>query len=183
MTTTTANVDKIIKGYTPMPQDERTSHYRMIAHFLDWAAKTHPLRYFSWSLITRVVMELSSTPRDNSQSVKLIKGCASRTRKCLIERYGREMENLAGIGVRATTGSLDVLKGRLVERKKIFDRAAAGLQQTAALVDTAHSPNNAETTPLKQWFDTIVSPSLKRLSDVQKALALPPSLEERKGKK
>lgn len=172
-----------VRGYAPLPDDERTAHYKSVAHFLDWAAKHQPQKYYSWSLVTRVVMGLASTPRENSQSTTLIRKTASRARRHLIEKYGRELENLSGIGVRATTGSLDVLKGRLIDRKKIFDRAAVGLQQTAGLVNTSEIPNNAETRPLKHWFDTTVAPNLKRLNDVQKALALPPALEDKKKKK
>jgi len=172
-----------IKGYSPLPDDERTAHYKSVAHFLDWAAKHQPQKYYSWGFVTRVVMGLASTPRENSQSTQLIRKTASRARKYLIESYGRELENLSGIGVRATTGSLDVLKGRLIERKKTFDRAAAGLQQTAALVNTSEIPNTAENKPLKAWFETTVSPNLKRLNDVQKALALPPAFDEKRRKK
>ncbi len=177
-----ASIGKDIRGYVPLPPSERTALYKSAAHFLDWAAKTQPHRYFTWSMITRVVMDLSTVPRENSQTVTLIKRAASRIRKHLIQQYNREMENLSGIGVRATTGSLDVLKGRLVERKKTFDRAAAGLAQTAGLVNTAQIPKNAETKPLIQWFDTVVQPNMKRLNEVCKALALPPALEDKKKK-
>lgn len=169
-----------VSGYTPLPKNERTAHYKSVAHFLDWAAKHKPQTYFPWGMITAVVLEMASTPRDNSQSTQLIKKTASKVRKHLIEAYGRELENLTGIGARATVGSLDVLKGRLVERKKKFDQAAAGLQMTASLINTSEIPNNAETKPLKAWFDSVVSPNLKRLDDVQKALALPPALSEKK---
>lgn len=172
-----------IKGYIPLPEEKRTAHYKSVAHFLDWAAKHQPQKYYSWGFVTRVVLSLGVTPKDNSQSTTLIKRTASRTRKCLMEIYGRELENLPSIGVRATTGSLDVLKGRLIERKKTFDRAAAGLQQTASLVNTAEIPNTAENKPLKAWFETTVAPNLKRLNDVQKALALPPAFADSRKKK
>lgn len=172
-----------VRGYALLPPAQRTAHYKNVAHFLDWAAKHQPQKYYSWSFVTRIVMQLAATPRDNSQSTMLIRKTSSRVRKCLIEVYGRELENLSGIGVRATTGSLDVLKGRLIERKKTFDRAAAGLQQTAGLVNTSDIPNTAENKPLKHWFDTTVAPNLKRLDDVQRALALPAAFDTAKKKK
>ena len=172
-----------LSPYAPLAKKTERAHHNTVPHFMTGAAHTRTITTFRGRIVSMVAMEPPTPPRDTSQSTQLIKRTSSRVRKCLIETYSRELDNLSGVGVRATVGSFDVLKGRLVDRKRTFDRASAGLQMTAALIDTDDIPNNAETKPIKQWFDTVVVPNLKRLSDVQKALALPSGLGETTKKK
>lgn len=169
-----------LSSYKLPPEEERTAPFRVVAHFLDWAAKHHPNQFVSWGTVTRIATGRSSTPRESSQDVKSIRRSASRVRRLLITDYNREMENLPGVGVRATTGSLDVIKTRVTVRQRQFETAAAGLQATAGLVDLASIPNTSETKPVKEWFENKMQPQLKKLEVLQRALALPEALQPSK---
>lgn len=166
----------------PANSEERNAPFRFAAHYLDWAAKNYPARFTPWNIVARIVTGRTSTPRETSADVAIVKKTASRVRRHLIQHYSRELENVNGVGVRATTGSLDVIKSRMPQRQRQFESAAAGMQATAALVNLSDIPNNAETRPLKEWFAASVQPNLRKLEAVQKALALPAALktEEKK---
>lgn len=164
------------KNYKLPPEEERTAAYRIVAHYLDWAAKHHPGAFTPWSVVLRVIQQRGSTPRESNQEVQLLRKRATAVRRTLIAEYQREMENLPGIGVRATADSLDVIKSRVVAQQARLSSAARSFQATANLVDLSEIPNNAETRPVKEWFSQAVVPSLDRLDKLQKQLALPPAL-------
>lgn len=153
--------DAIARGeYSPDPKlrlPERT------AHFLDWAAKAYPKSYAPYNYVLKAIMGYDKTPRLDTEEVLRVRGNISRVRAILQEKYGRDLDTVAQVGVRATVDDADTLTVALPKKVRRLDAARQSVSKTAALIDPARLPTTADLAPWKRWLTTDVRTVLKTI--------------------
>lgn len=147
------------------------------AHALDWAATRHPKHLVAYNILLRAVMGYDRTPRINSNEVEALRGCMSRVRAILAEKYDRGLVVEAGVGVRATADTEDAMKTDLVAQARRKASADKSFARSAGMVaeNMAKIPATQQNAPWLKWLKTVVKPALAEISapDYVKRL-LPP---------
>jgi hypothetical protein len=113
---------------------------RRVAHFLDWAAVNMPKRYFQYNLICKQINELNKTPPQGDKQVDLVRRSMTSAKRILLKRYGRGIDFMRGVGVRATTDSVDILNRPLVSCVAKEHRAHQRTEDLIAMVDETKLP-------------------------------------------
>jgi len=153
--------------------DQSMSVQRRAAHFLDWAATHHPMRFFTAAELWQRIMVLPKLPRETDLNRKAVSNVVSRARHTLQELYGRTVVTQRGLGFRASVGSEDVNDNCLPRRLRGAKSALASLEVAAEFVKAADLPPEK-----REHFET-VSATLTRLrrgkfiEQLTQALALP----------
>lgn len=114
---------KDFEDYVPMQEAPRT---QQVAHFLDWAARKYPKRYFPHTEVTRATKGYAHTPRESDKEVEAVRSVMCGVKKVLLQQYGRGFHSVRNVGVRACVDAEDAtrfdLKGK-VEKRVSLDRS------------------------------------------------------------
>jgi hypothetical protein len=147
------------------------------AFVLDWAAKRGPGVLIPANVLYKYVMGFSHTPRLKTEDVERFRAnTISAARPVLQGQYKRDLKIVTGVGCRATTDSLDVVKATLPANVRRVNSAHAGLERAAKLVDPRALPEAGPDKGWTEWFGRAVSPALKALAaDERIAKLLPPA--------
>ena len=150
-----------IKGYAP---DFKMSISRRAAHYLDWAAKNHPLIFTPYNLVLKAVLGQDATPNPNSKAVDAFRKSLSTTKKILLKDYHREMINPRGEGwVRASIDSGDALVNGVMKKERAAKSAVVNFVAAAELIDPSEFPKTAEFKPYKEHWEGPMKDTLKVL--------------------
>ena len=174
------NWDTFFTGFKlphpPGKPDKQLPISHRVAFLLDWAAKRDPEALVPYNIVLKTIQGLVTTPRMSSPDVERMRQQIPRARPILQGTYHRDLVNVSGVGVRATTGDLDVVKRVLPGTVRKVNRAHESLRRTAALVDVAKLPATGPDRGHREWMIRTVSPALKALkSDERIANLLPPA--------
>ncbi len=170
-----SRTNDLVAGYSVNTKDPMSQR---VAHFMDWSAKHHPGHYVPYNLILKAVMGYAKTPRLDSDEVERLRGKMQNVRKILLEKYSRTLDSQAGVGVRATTGSADVLVQALPKKMRQLLSAKNGVMQVAGLVDASQLPNTPEMKPWKEWLSRSVADVRKVIGSAEfERKLMPPATE------
>jgi hypothetical protein len=121
-----------VAGYK---SDPKQPLFKRLAEFLQWAAVKHPKKISPWNVATKAVMGYDRTPSMTFKEVAHLRSTSSRARLFLMDKYQRDVVCIVGVGVRASAGDEDTYKTGMVKRARVLDRAALGVERTAAIID------------------------------------------------
>jgi hypothetical protein len=141
------------------------------AHFLDFCAKEGPYIPFGYNLVVQAVDGLSRTPNQSSDQVRLMADSMTAVRRKLMSDYGRGLDTVKGLGVRATVDDDDLANTQLRRNVGRLVGSKRSLEQTRALIDTAKMKNQS----LKSWVSGGVTRMLNEMNAENRlAKLLPP---------
>lgn len=147
------------------------------ASLLDFAAKKLPGQPVPWTIVTKRVLGGARMPSPDSKNVIDMRHLASSIRVVLERNFHRGLENVAGLGVRATIDSDDYAQTQLVRRAKRHESSYRRLVEGRQLVDTKTMKNKG----LKNWVEGL-SPLFSAHTDRLSKLLLPPAEQDKKKK-
>ncbi len=146
------------------------------ASFLDFAAKKKPGAPIPWSLVTKRVLGGARMPNPDSQIVIDMMRRASSIRGVLGRDFNRGLENISGLGVRATADADDFVQTQIKRKAKRARGAYDSLAADVAKVDRKAMKNKE----LKGWLDNL-APALASHNDRLSKLLLPPGEKDKVG--
>ncbi len=107
-----------------------------IAHFLDWAAVHAGGIFFLPNVILRAVKGANSTPRADSEEVRLVKNAMGGAKRHLLNSYDRCLyTSEAGLGYRATVEDNDKMNNPVPAKAKRWSTEKVGLDKILATVN------------------------------------------------
>lgn len=115
-----------IKGFA----SSQKSTGRRTAEFLDAAAKEFPETIVRYDEIARAIFGVRPTP----ELIKTVKNSLATARKALLDR-GRSTVSLAGVGIRATANSKDVVCNAVPAAKTRYESALRSLQDCEKVIN------------------------------------------------
>ena len=139
------------------------------ASFLHFAAKKRAGVPISWSLVTKRVLSLPRMPNPDSQVVLDMMRRASAIRVMLGRDYSRGLENISGLGVRATADDDDFVATQIKRKARRARGAYDSLVADVAKIDRKAMRNKE----LRGWLDNL-APALASHNDRLSKLLLPP---------
>lgn len=148
------------------------------AAFLDFAAKKLPGTPIAWTFVTKCVIGGGRMPTPDSKNVIDMMRRASNVRTILQRDYGRGLENVSGLGVRATTDADDYANTQLRRDASRYDRAGKKLVSSIANVD----PKTMKNKDLRAWVEKDLRLALSSHNERLSQLLLPPGAEGKEGK-
>lgn len=152
---------KKIEQYTT---DMSLSLTQRAAHFLDWAAKNMPGDPIPYNVIVKKIMNLPQLPRlDNDTVDRFRRSAGAGLKKAMIDKYGREIVNLPGIGIRATVDDADRLANVAPIKARRLNAARKSFMITATGIDLRNVPNTPEYAGLKAWMGREVKHVLEKI--------------------
>lgn len=155
--------------------DEKMTTAQRIAHLLNWAADHGPGVLIPYNIILKYIMGFEHTPRMGNEEVETLRRKLSSVRPHLQKTYSRDLKNVTGVGARATTDSLDLVKQSMPANVRRVNSSHAALKRNAELVDVAKLPASGPDKSWRDWYIKTVPPALKALqSDERIAKLLPP---------
>lgn len=157
---------KALAGWEP---DMALGIVARAASFLDFAAERRPGAPVSWSLVTRRVLGGARMPNPDSQIVIDMMRRASSIRLALGKQFNRGLENISGLGVRATADDDDFVATQIKRKAKRARGAYDSLAQDVARVDRKAMKNKE----LRGWLDGL-APALASHNDRLSKLLLAP---------
>lgn len=129
--------------YKP-PTDDLTITDRA-AHFLDWAAKSAPMRPVTYQYLVKVSLKLPTLPKENCVDlVQFKKGKISGVKRMLLKKYKRTLVTsdknpnsllVRGVSLRASTDSEDVYRTTYTDRKAKVEFALNNLEEARDLME------------------------------------------------
>lgn len=146
------------------------------ASFLDFAAKKKPGTPISWAFVTKKVLGGSRMHNPDSKIVVDMMRRSSAIRIMLERDYKRGLENVSGLGVRATVDSDDYAQTQLSKRAKRHEASYQKLVDGRQLVDTKTMKNKK----LRSWVENL-APVFSSHNERLNKLLLPPAEPEPKG--
>jgi len=159
----------------PGQPDRQMSLPRRIAFVLDWAAKKGPNIIVPYNVVLREIMGFTHTPRLSNKEVADLRKKLPVARPILQTEYKRDLYNVSGIGVRATTGDLDVVKATTPRAVARVHSAHEALRKNATLVRVDRLPESGPDRGWREWYAKAVTPAVKLLtSDPRFDKLLPP---------
>jgi hypothetical protein len=181
MSNRTSNRKSKAVNFKDFRYEEGHSDPQRAAQALDWAAEQFPEQWVAYNILLRAIRGFSHTPKLASRDVENLRHKMSRVREILRRVYSRDLISEPGVGVRATSASLDVLKTAMVQRARRLASASTNYAATAALVEASEIPATEANRPWLQWWKSSVKQTLAVITDdgyLRKLLA--PVEEEKK---
>jgi hypothetical protein len=148
------------------------------ASFLDFAARKKPGSPVAWTLVTKRVLGGSRMPNPDTKIVIDMMKRASAIRGVLERDYKRGLENVSGLGVRATVDSDDYAQTQLVRQAKRHESSYRRLTQGRSLVD----PKTMKNKRLRTWVEGL-APVFSSHNERLSKLLLPPAEADKTDKK
>lgn len=148
------------------------------AAFLDFAARKKPGTPIAWSLVTKRVLGGGRMPNPDSKIVIDMMRRSSMIRGVLERDYKRGLENVSGLGVRATVDSDDYAQTQLSKRARRHESSYKKLIEGRALVNTKEMKNKE----LRSWVEGL-APVLSSHTERLSKLLLPPGDDKKDDKK
>lgn len=171
------NWDTFFRGFQ---MDMELSIPKRIALLLDWSAKKSPGTIVPYNIVQKHIMGFSHTPQMRTEAVQELRRKFASVRPLLQDKYKRDLFHLSGVGVRATTGDLDVVKTSLPGNVRRMNSARAALSKNVALVDAKKLPTSGPDRQITEWFMKVVSPAVRALAtDERFERLLPPAAAPR----
>lgn len=170
----TTNWITFFKGYQV---EMGMSIVKRIAHLLNWAADKDPEAIIPYNIVCRFIMGFDFTPKMGNQKVNEIRRSLSRARPILQDKYKRDLKNVSGVGVRATSrahGGIDVVKSTTGAAVKRVNSATQSLARNAKLVDPEKLPTQGPDKVYSDWYKKQVSPAIRMLASDERILKLLP---------
>lgn len=161
----------ILEEWEPSPDD--TGLASRGASLLNYAAERKPGAPIPWSMMTKKILGISRMPGADTKVVIDMRKRASQIRIVLERDYKRGLDNIAGLGVRATFSDDDFANTTLTRAAKQHERSGRKLIEKRALVD----PKKMKNKKLKTWVENL-SPVLTSHNDRLLKLLLPPGEEK-----
>ena len=149
------------------------------ASLLDFAARKRPGTPIAWPLLTKRVLGGARMPNADTKIVTDMMKRSSMIRIVLERDYKRGLENISGLGVRATTDSDDYAATQLTKRAQRHESSYRRLVEGRALVN----PKEMKNRELRTWVEGL-GPLFSSHSERMSKLLLPPAPDDKKkGKK
>jgi hypothetical protein len=142
------------------------------ADLLNFAAEKKPGGVVPWTHVTKRVMG-GKMPSADSKLVKDMMGRSGGIRMVLMRDYSRGMENITGLGVRATIDSDDLANTQLRRQVKQHEASRQRVLATRALIKVPEMKNKE----LRRWVESGVGAFISSHSDRIAKLLLPPGEE------
>jgi len=142
------------------------------ADLLNFAAQKKPGRTVAWTQVTKCILG-GKMPSADSKSVKDMMGRSSAIRQVLMRDFGRGLDNIPGLGVRATVDSDDLANTQLRRQVKQHEASRQRVIATRTLIKPAEMKDKK----LKAWVEQGVGGLLSAHSDRIAKLLLPPGEE------
>jgi hypothetical protein len=143
------------------------------AAFLNFAAQEAPGTPIAWSIVTKCVMGGKRMPTPDSKLVIDMMRRASSIRLVLERDFKRTLENVSGMGVRASVDDDDMANTQLRRDAKRHERTGQRMAKTRAMINTKNMKNKA----LKAWVENDISQVLTLHTSRLSRLLLPPGEE------
>lgn len=163
------NITKALADWTP---DMDVGIAARAASFLDHAARKRPGHPISWSLVTLKVMGGTRMPNPDNEIVRVMMRRAGMIRDALGKLYGRGLENISGLGVRATSDADDFVATQIKRKAKRARAATESLAADVAKIDVRAMKNKQ----LRGWMEDL-TPALASHNARLSKLLLPPGPE------
>lgn len=146
-----------------------------MAKLLAAASHEKPGVFIAPNIAVREVMGYDHTPRIHSDEVDKMRTRYSAIRKILREKFKKDLLIETGVGVRATTGSSDLLVRSLTKSVKKLTTAKNEVVQVDGLIDMKDVPHTPELAPYRAMYTQQIKPLLKSLisPDFVASLKLP----------
>jgi hypothetical protein len=147
------------------------------ANLLDFAARKKPELAVPWVVVTKCVLG-GRMPNADSKIVIDMMRRSSSIRQVLMRDYGRGLENVPAVGVRATIDSDDLANTQLRRQAKQHEASRQRILQTRSLIN----PKEMKNRELKQWVEQGIGGLLSAHNDRLAKLLLPPGEEQSENK-
>lgn len=147
------------------------------ADLLNYAAEKKPGAPVAWTHVTKRVLG-GKVQRADGKLVKDMMGRSSAIRQVLMRDYGRGLENLPGLGVRATVDSDDLANTQLRRQVKQHEASRQRVLATRSLVKVPEMKDKK----LKAWVTDGLGALLSAHNDRVARLLLPPGEEQKTDK-
>jgi hypothetical protein len=115
--------------------DLNQSLVRRAAQVLNWAAKSLPGRPVSYQLLTKIVLALPRTPKEESADVISIMRKTSKIRDVLMNDYQRGLVSHPGHGIRATMDTEDLARTQYEKNARRVVSAVTSLDKTRSIIN------------------------------------------------
>ncbi|HYX20441.1 MAG TPA: hypothetical protein VFA98_06305 [Thermoanaerobaculia bacterium] len=142
------------------------------ADLLNFVKGKKPGAPVAWTHVTKCVLG-GRIPHADSKAVKDMMGRSSGIRAILMRDYGCGLENIQGLGVRATVDDDDLANTQLRRQVKQHEASRQRVLATRALIN----PSAMKNKELKGWVNNGVGALLSAHNDRIAKLLLPPGDE------
>lgn len=152
------------------------------AKFLHGLSVEKPGLFVTPNILVREVMGYGHTPRMNSDEVEKMRTRYTAIRKILRKEFQQELLIEAGVGIRATTGSADVLVRALPKAVRKLTTAKNAVVEVDSLINMKDVPNTPELAPYRAMHHNQIKPLVRQLlsEEFQAQLKLPADLSSKK---
>lgn len=149
-----------------------------VASLLDFAARKIPGSPISWSVVTKCILG-GKMPHPDSKTVQDMRRRSSAARVVLGRDYKRGLENVHGLGVRATTDSDDYANTQLRRDANKLEGARTRFVTSHARVD----PKTMKNKELRIWVEESIPKVLvSSYNDRMAKFLLPPGEDNKDAK-